>query len=148
MKTIDKTSPAFGKSPLRFSLAGSLLIIPLLLTLLSGCASTSSATTDSGSSDKTTVSEESFSRVFSEDELVGYVGFRKIDVKVGRTTSNHGFFQVYSSAFELLGTYDDAGNTRVFRRNDPVLLGTFAPEDSVRQITGLRGKIRIVDGLQ
>lgn len=156
MKTRDKTPLTVGKTPSMtvvetpsiHSLARTLLLIPLLLTLLSGCGSTSTVVTDTASSEKTTVSEESYSRVFAEDELVGYVGFRKINVKVGKTTSDLGVFQVYNSAFELLGTYDQSGNTRVFRRNDQVLLGTFAPEDSVRQITGLSGKIRIVDGLQ
>ena len=73
---------------------------------------------------------------------MGYVGFRKIDVKVGGTQTENEINYVYNTVFEILGSFDASGNTKVFRRDQPVMLGTFTPEDSFKQITGLTGESR------
>lgn len=145
MSSADKASPA------AHSTRGFLTMLALLAVILisvGGCSTNSATRTQGSPAETTSVSPESYSRVLLEDELVGYVGFHQISVKVGGTRNDTGVYKVYNTAFEILGTFDDVGNTRVFRRDEPVLLGTFPPEDSVRQITGMTGKIRIVEGLQ
>ena len=122
--------------------------LTILLIGLFGCGQTPKKEMSSNSNDKTMVTEQSYSRVYNADELMGYVGHRNISVKVGGTSSNMATYSVYNTAFELLGTYDDSGNTRVFRRDKPVLLGVFSPEDSLRQIMGIEGRLRVTDGLR
>ncbi len=123
------------------------LVCLLLVSLISfsGCSGTQGVinTVDSSAS----ATPISWSRVLLEDELVGYVGFRKIDVKVGGTQTENEINYVYNTVFNILGSFDASGNTKVFRRNQPVMLGTFAPEESFKQITGLTGRIEIVEGL-
>ena len=123
------------------------LVFLLLVSLISfsGCSGTPGVlnTVDSSAS----ATPISWSRVLLEDELVGYVGFRKIDVKVGGTQTENEINYVYNTVFNILGSFDASGNTKVFRRNQPVMLGTFAPEESFKQITGLTGRIEIVEGL-
>ena len=93
------------------------------LTSFSGCSGTQGAkiTVDSSS----TATPISWSRVLLEDELVGYVGFRKIDVKVGGTQTENEINYVYNTVFEMLGSFDASGNTKVFRRDQQVMVGTF-----------------------
>ncbi|OUU22882.1 MAG: hypothetical protein CBC13_06895 [Planctomycetia bacterium TMED53] len=122
--------------------------LTILLIGLFGCGQTPKKEMSSNSNDKTMVTEQSYSRVYNADELMGYVGHRNISVNVGGTSSNMATYSVYNKAFELLGTYDDAGNTRVFRRDKPILLGVFSPEDSLRQIMGIEGRLRVTDGLR
>ena len=123
------------------------LVCLLLVSLISfsGCSGPQGVlnTVDSSAS----ATPISWSRVLLEDELVGYVGFRKIDVKVGGTQTENEINYVYNTVFNILGSFDASGNTKVFRRNQPVMLGTFAPEESFKQITGLTGRIEIVEGL-
>ncbi len=123
------------------------LVCLLLVSLISfsGCSGTQGVlnTVDSSAS----ATPISWSRVLLEDELVGYIGFRKIDVKVGGTQTENEINYVYNTVFNILGSFDASGNTKVFRRNQPVMLGTFAPEESFKQITGLTGRIEIVEGL-
>lgn len=145
MRSADKTSPETLFSNLPFS---RLPLLLLILIVAGGCTQTPKAETASASRENTSISAENYSRVLLEDELVGYVGYRKISVQVGGSKSESGIYQVYNTAFEILGTYDESGNTRIFRRDQPVLLGTFSPENSVKQITGLSGRVQILDGLQ
>ncbi len=143
MKSPDK--PCLSNN--RVQRLESLLMILIFVGLL-GCGQTPVKTVSTGSPDKTTVSEKSYSRIYKADELIGYIGHRKIAVKVGGTNNDLATNSVYDKAFELLGTYDDSGNTKVFRGADPVPLGVFTPEESVRHITGTQGMLRIAPGLQ
>ena len=146
MSPTDKQESLSLRSSLSMPIFHLVCLLVVSLISFSGCSGTQGAkiTVDQSAS----ATPISWSRVLLEDELVGYVGFRKIDVKVGGTLTENEINYVYNTVFEILGSFDASGNTKVFRRDQPVMLGTFTPEDSFRQITGLTGRIEIVKGLQ
>ena len=146
----------YGLSKNRFSLVtiSNILVLNfLLLSIMSGCGSTPSGSDSTISVspdgiDGIEVSDETYTRILRQGEIVGYLGEKTVTVVAGGTTATTLQYNIYDIAFRILGTFDEAGATYRFTKGDPEKLGNFSPEHSIRQVTGIEGILEFREGLQ
>ncbi|HIC23700.1 MAG TPA: hypothetical protein EYO84_09760 [Planctomycetes bacterium] len=127
-----------------------LVVNLLLLSIVSGCGSTPSGpdSTISVSPQETEVSDETYTRILQQGEIVGYLGEKTVTVIDGGTTTTTLQYNIYDIAFRILGTFDESGATYRFTRGNPEKLGNFTSEHSIRQVTGIEGILEFKEGLQ
>ncbi len=123
-------------------------LIFLLLPALNGCVTTSNDSIVTTTSTESEVSQESYTRILQQGQIIGYIGEKSVTVTEGGSRITALLYNIYDQGFQILGSYDEAGTTHHFTRNGPVKLGNFSREQAFRQVTGIEGILEFQEGLQ